>query len=418
MVRFERRLMNRIMTAWLLSVACLLPALAWAQPEPVTTYCRDAVFSVPYSTFDLGAGKVETVQLFYRRKGQDRWTPGDIRRDGKPIPFKPPADGTWQFMTRGIDAAGNMEEKDQVELEVVFDRTPPKVAILEPRPGEVIRAGTEIKVSWTIEDEHASPTGSALYGVEDPNSAMPWHILSRPAPLRGSVVWRVPEVPRGKVTLTLESIDRAGNAASTTVPLKVVNERVRPTERLHPIRKVPDPDEVTPEMKKLARQLAEMAMTLEAKGEIVKAETSLARAMELNPYDVAVVLPYTKFLSERDRTDDAITVLERAGRTGPDQIDLHFALAELYWQTDRHELATIAYKKVIRTDTDTRNVHVAYRRLIGRAVERNRNREAINLIARYLDTAKMTDTDRRNLLELRRVLKAREATPGKSDKAS
>lgn len=410
--------MNRIMTIWLLWAACVLPGAVWAQPEPVTKYCRDDVFAVPFSTFDLGAGKVETVQLFYRRKGQDGWKAGGISRDGNPISFKPPADGTWQFMTRGIDAAGNMEEKDQVELEVIFDRTPPRVAILEPRPGEVIRAGTEIKVSWTIEDEHASPTGSALYGVEDPNSSMPWHILSRPAPLRGAVAWRVPEVPRGNVTLTLESIDRAGNVASTTVPLKVVNERVRPTDRLRPARKLPEPKDVTPEMKKLARQLAEMAMTLEAKGEIVKAEASLARAMEINPYDVAVVLRYTKFLAERDRTDDAITILERAGRTSPDQIDLHFALAELYWQTDRHELATIAYKKVIQTDANTRNVHVAYRRLIGRAVQQQRNEEAINLIARYLDTAKMTDTDRRNLLELRRALRRREAAATKPGDAS
>ncbi|QSQ15625.1 CARDB domain-containing protein [Myxococcus landrumensis] len=133
------------------------------------------------------------------------------------------ADGTWRYVVRAVDGAGNISEVSP-EAVVELDSTPPLAAIRTPTPDAIVRG--QVEISGTA----FSATDFKEYRLSIGEGASPssWRVLVQsPVAVPGG---RLADLDSGALrqgtlyTLRLEAEDFTGNTAEVRVGVRVDNE--------------------------------------------------------------------------------------------------------------------------------------------------------------------------------------------------
>ena len=400
-------------------LALILPIWLWTAASagtdtdgPPRVYWKDGAFPVRVRTHDAGDGRVVKVTLYARRQGEKRWIEQGVTGESDTLEFNPEADGPWEMMTRGTDGAGWIEERNEPQLVVVFDRTPPEATLQRVDGGEPIRPGRVVTLKWTISDNNLDTTSPFIaWRPLEAAPDDPWNPVHRPRQARGSTDWPIPGDVEGTVRVRLLAADKAGNPVEEAIEFDVApavatrmetavepagpggTEAPRDDMSAGGLVEVTQerartgtiPPEVLKRRRELARRLHVEALTLDGRGDAARAERCLRQAIRLDPSNEDVVIDYADFLDRLGRTRQAVEVLEAARADGGAGERLLFRLAEMYRITHRPALAETVYELLVeRSEPSSPIVHAAYVRLIDGAVRRERPDEARSWIEAYL----------------------------------
>ncbi|WNZ63995.1 CARDB domain-containing protein [Myxococcus sp. MxC21-1] len=133
------------------------------------------------------------------------------------------ADGTWQYVVRAVDGAGNLSD-DSPAASVEVDSTPPLVVLRTPAPNALVRGLVEV-VGTAF-----SAVDFKEYRLSIGEGASPsaWVVLVRsPLPVPGGTLFELDAgtLRQGALyTLLLEAEDSASNVAETRVGIRVDNQ--------------------------------------------------------------------------------------------------------------------------------------------------------------------------------------------------
>lgn len=133
------------------------------------------------------------------------------------------ADGSWQYVVRAVDGAGNSSD-DSPMASVEVDSTPPLVALRSPVPNALVRGQVEVVgTAFSAVDfkEYRLSIGEGASPSE-------WVVLVRsPLPVPGGTLFELDAgtLRQGAVyTLRLEAEDSASNVAEARVGIRVDNQ--------------------------------------------------------------------------------------------------------------------------------------------------------------------------------------------------
>ena len=155
-----------------------------------------------------------------------------LLRDGKPLvsdPVKEPfyldtdvPEGTHTYQVVAVDRAG-WQSPPSAPLALVFDRTPPSVAIIEPTQAKRVCRKVDIR-GTAFSDDFGSWRLRAGIGA-GPDK---WRVLAEstlPVASGLLVQWDTTGLPEAtEITLELEAVDRAGNKGTSRVTVVVDNK--------------------------------------------------------------------------------------------------------------------------------------------------------------------------------------------------
>ena len=143
--------------------------------QPVS-YVAHRRFRLGFIANDRGGSGLKQVELWVTRDaGKTFWRYATADQTGAaPIfEFRAPEDGTYGFVLRAVDHAGNVETKpDRVERVVVVDSKPPQLALLSPTPQDLLLAGEPVRIEWIALDETLPRHGITLRVGTDPEGPL------------------------------------------------------------------------------------------------------------------------------------------------------------------------------------------------------------------------------------------------------
>jgi hypothetical protein len=129
---------------------------------PRTYYLRTARGTIRYSVADRGAGGSGTAAVeVWRRRDGGPWIKHGVDRklDTGRMLFEPAEEGTYDFVTVAVDAAGNREllpgPGTQPRFRVVVDRTAPEIVAQQEEPAtEPLADAGMVEFSWAARDRY------------------------------------------------------------------------------------------------------------------------------------------------------------------------------------------------------------------------------------------------------------------------
>lgn len=128
-----------------------------------------------------------------------------------------PADGAYYFTSKGVDAVGASPAPlrgERPQVRVIADTTPPQMELKAPKPGQILRAGEQIRIEWSAADINLAPHPVTLeYSADGGHS---WRTVGESLANTGHHFWALPENLDGALLLRGSCVDLAGNRGVDT----------------------------------------------------------------------------------------------------------------------------------------------------------------------------------------------------------
>lgn len=171
---------------------------SWPAVEGATSYQYRYSNSIP--------GDAYNAPNYYDVLGASTAIPGEFNR----------GEGLHHVQVRAVDAAGNWSGWSNV-LNIIYDATPPTVAITSHADGETVSGA--IDITGEIHDTNPDISSIKITGPDD------YEVIDtyNDGRLLHTYAWDTTSLPDGVYTLIFSATDKAGNQSTETISLTVDN---------------------------------------------------------------------------------------------------------------------------------------------------------------------------------------------------